>query len=92
MGIPAEEIDKILETFYRAKNTDSIAGTGLGLSIVKRAVDLQNGKIYVTSKIDKGTTITVKIPINISERSAPELNFLKYPTALVEFFIPLSFL
>jgi len=66
IGIPPEEVDKIFDSFYRTKNTGTIEGTGLGLAIVKRAVDLHSGDIKVTSKLNKGTTFTVTIPININ--------------------------
>jgi len=64
IGIPAEEIDKVFDSFYRSKNTGIVAGTGLGLTIVKRAVELHNGEIFVKSELNKGTTFTVKIPLN----------------------------
>jgi PAS domain S-box-containing protein len=64
IGIPEQEIDKIFDSFYRTKNAGNIAGTGLGLAIVKRAVELHNGVISVKSKLNEGTSFTVKIPIN----------------------------
>jgi PAS domain S-box-containing protein len=63
MGIPENELNKIFEAFVRGKNTTFIQGTGLGLSIVKKAVELLEGRIQVESKIEKGTTFTVTIPI-----------------------------
>jgi PAS domain S-box-containing protein len=66
IGIPTEEVDKIFDSFYRSKNIGTIEGTGLGLAIVKRAVDLNGGEIKVTSKLNKGTTFVVTIPININ--------------------------
>ncbi len=62
IGIPANEIEKIFEPFYRGKNTRSTSGTGLGLSIVKHAVNLLKGQIFVDSEINKGTTFVVQIP------------------------------
>jgi PAS domain S-box-containing protein len=62
IGIPANEIEKIFEPFYRGKNTKSTSGTGLGLSIVKHAVNLLKGQIFVDSEINKGTTFVVQIP------------------------------
>jgi len=40
------------------------SGIGLGLSILKRSVDLYSGEISVSSELNKGTTFTVKIPLN----------------------------
>jgi PAS domain S-box-containing protein len=62
IGIPDEDIKNVFESFYRAPNVMVIKGTGLGLSIVKKAVDLLNGKIHITSKVDEGTEFSVTIP------------------------------
>lgn len=67
IGIPEIEVDKVFDSFYRTKNAGNIAGTGLGLAIVKRAVELHNGVISVKSKLNEGTSFTVKIPINENE-------------------------
>ena len=45
-----------------------MTGTGLGLSIVKKIVESHFGRIEVDSKIDKGTTFTVKFPIKEQRR------------------------
>ena len=66
IGIPAEEVDKIFDSFYRSKNTGTIEGTGLGLAIVKRAVDLHGGEIKVNSELNKSTRFTITIPINVN--------------------------
>ena len=62
IGIPLEDQDRLFETFYRADNVGDISGTGLGLSIVKEAVERHGGTISFDSKVDVGTTFTVKIP------------------------------
>jgi PAS domain S-box-containing protein len=63
IGIPPNDQVHLFEPFNRAQNTGTINGTGLGLAIVKKAVDLHQGKISVQSKIDVGTTFTVKLPL-----------------------------
>ena len=63
IGIPAESQKHLFESFYRAGNVNSIPGTGLGLSIVKKSVDLYRGSISVDSQLDRGTTITLVLPI-----------------------------
>ena len=63
IGIPEESQKHLFESFYRASNVNSTPGTGLGLSIVKKATDLNRGSISVTSKINHGTKVTVKLPL-----------------------------
>ncbi|MFN8359237.1 MAG: PAS domain-containing sensor histidine kinase [Candidatus Kapaibacterium sp.] len=63
IGIPAESIGSIFESFHRADNVGNISGTGLGLAIVKQSVDLLGGEISVESELNEGTTFTVKLPI-----------------------------
>ncbi len=64
IGIPPEDRERLFESFHRAANVKNIPGTGLGLAIVKRCVDLQGGKIAVTSQVGVGTTFTVTLPLN----------------------------
>ncbi|RMG92288.1 MAG: sensor histidine kinase [Chloroflexi bacterium] len=64
-GIPEDELPHIFERFRRVKDHQHMAiGTGLGLSIVKSLVDAHHGEIHVTSQVDKGSTFTVKLPLN----------------------------
>jgi PAS domain S-box-containing protein len=62
IGIPAEDIQYLLEPFYRASNIGEIKGTGFGLSIVKRFVELHKGELTIKSELLKGTKITVILP------------------------------
>ncbi len=66
IGIPKKDQERIFERFYRVDKSHSKAsgGTGLGLSIVKHAVLYLNGHIDLTSEVGKGTTITIKLPMN----------------------------
>jgi len=63
IGIPPESQKHLFESFYRASNANSFPGTGLGLSIVKRSVDLYLGSITVDSQLNRGTNVTVRLPI-----------------------------
>lgn len=64
IGIPAQDIDRIFERFYRADKSRSktVGGTGLGLAIVKHSASLLNGQITVESQLGEGTTIRVVFP------------------------------
>jgi PAS domain S-box-containing protein len=63
IGVAQKDHNKLFETFYRGDNTGSIEGTGLGLSIVKRCVDSHGGRISFKSRLNKGTTFIVSIPM-----------------------------
>lgn len=64
IGIPAEDLDRIFERFYRVDKSHSkeVGGTGLGLSIVKHAAEIHDAEIRVTSKLGKGSVFTVTFP------------------------------
>jgi PAS domain S-box-containing protein len=62
IGIPENEIEYLLEPFYRASNIDSVKGSGFGMSIVKRFVELHTGTINIESIVNQGTKITIILP------------------------------
>jgi two-component system phosphate regulon sensor histidine kinase PhoR len=63
-GIPAADIPRLTERFYRVDHARSreLGGTGLGLAIVKHIVQLHHGVLRIESKLREGTTVTVWIP------------------------------
>ncbi|MCB4791498.1 MAG: MEDS domain-containing protein [Elusimicrobia bacterium] len=58
-GISKEDLNKIFEPFFTRKSK----GTGLGLTICKELVDLHGGKLKIDSVENKGTKVTVSIPL-----------------------------
>ena len=64
IGIPAQDLDRIFERFYRVDKSHSkeVGGTGLGLSIVKHAAKVHDAEISVRSELGKGSIFTVKFP------------------------------
>ncbi|GEM_PF-4088775 len=60
-GIPKANIDKIFEPFFTTKG--DLQGTGLGLSIVESIIKNHGGAITVRSRIHKGTTFTIVLPL-----------------------------
>ena len=66
IGIPKEQLPNIFDRFYRvdkARSRDK-GGTGLGLAIAKQTIESAfGGKITITSELNKGTDVTVSIPI-----------------------------
>lgn len=70
-GIPEQELPYIFERFYKVQNKvdDNIDGIGIGLAVTKELVELLNGRITVSSKIDKGSIFSITLPI---EKVAPK--------------------
>ncbi len=71
VGIPAEDVERIFERFYRVDTarSRSTGGTGLGLSIVKNIIQGHGGSVRVWSRPGAGSTFTVTLPLY---RSVPE--------------------
>ncbi|WP_148572880.1 sensor histidine kinase [Nocardioides caldifontis] len=72
IGIPAGELDRIFERFYRVDPARhrSTGGTGLGLSIVKHVAASHGGEVKVWSEEGRGSTFTLRLP-----RRAPKKEF-----------------
>jgi len=63
-GIPQKNIPKLFDPFFTTKcGNNKCLGLGLGLSIVKRIIDAHHGLIEVKSKVGKGSTFIIKLPI-----------------------------
>jgi signal transduction histidine kinase len=64
IGIAAKDIAKVLEPFGQADNPHSRRqqGTGLGLPIVKALVEQSGGGFRLESRLDAGTTVTLRLP------------------------------
>jgi len=65
IGISKKDLPHIFDRFYQASNSRTKSGKnghGLGLSLAKKIVELHSGTISVKSKINKGSTFTVKLP------------------------------
>jgi len=61
MGIPQENLSKIFDPFFTTK--DPQRGTGLGLSVSYGIIQKHHGDIIVESEVGKGTTFTVRLPV-----------------------------
>ena len=62
IGVPAEDQQRLFDSFHRGQNVKSFSGTGLGLAVVKKCLELHGGKIEVESQVGVGTTFFVEMP------------------------------
>lgn len=67
LGIDETDQERIFERFYRVDKarSQSLGGTGLGLAIVKHIVQNHKGRLQLKSKLNHGSTFTVKIPLSV---------------------------
>jgi PAS domain S-box-containing protein len=65
IGIPEAELPMAFESFFRSTNVDNIPGTGLGMSIIKLFVEMNGGTVNIESKINKGTSLIITLPIAV---------------------------
>ncbi|PJI55934.1 hypothetical protein CTI14_00885 [Methylobacterium radiotolerans] len=61
-GIPKEEIDRVTEPYYRARNSGGIPGAGLGLHLVRRYVTAHGGELEIVSGAGRGTAVRLHLP------------------------------
>ena len=63
IGIDEENISNIFKRFFRERKVHNIEGVGIGLYLSKNIIENQNGYIKVKSKVNKGTTFSVFLPL-----------------------------
>lgn len=76
-GIPADQLERLFDRFYRLEDSRSRdqGGAGLGLSIARGIVDAHGGRIWLDSEVGQGTTAHVQLPIG----NVPELDLDDVP-------------
>jgi two-component system sensor histidine kinase/response regulator len=74
VGIPADRLDAIFESFTQADNstTRTYGGTGLGLTISKAIVEKMGGKLEVSSRVGSGSTFSFSLELDPGEAAAEE--------------------
>lgn len=75
IGIPADRLSKIFDSFEQADDETAVkyGGTGLGLTIVKKLIELKGGKLTVSSIVGKGSTFNFVNWYNIAQNPKPEV-------------------
>lgn len=76
IGIPAEDLNKIYDRFYRVdkSRSRSSGGAGLGLSIVKAIAERDGGSVTANSILGTGSQFTVSLPVDKSAAVAQNLH------------------
>jgi PAS domain S-box-containing protein len=69
IGIPADEIEKIFDRFYRARTATGIAGTGIGLNFAQKIMHLHGGEIQVESYEAAGSLFTFDLPVSPADQA-----------------------
>jgi two-component system, NtrC family, sensor kinase len=69
-GIPKENLSRIFDPFFTSKEVGK--GTGLGLNVAYNIIKKHQGTIDVQSEVGKGTTFTVRIPVNGPATTLPD--------------------
>jgi signal transduction histidine kinase len=64
IGIAPENLGKVFDLFRRLHSRKEFPGTGIGLSICKKIIERHNGKIWIESEKDKGTTFHFTIGLD----------------------------
>ncbi|MFI5250853.1 MAG: ATP-binding protein [Bacteroidota bacterium] len=66
VGIPPDDLNKLFNKFYQAKNTPLVKekGSGLGLALVKHVVEAHGGRVTVSSTVGIGSTFSLILPVS----------------------------
>lgn len=63
VGIRPGELSHIFDPFYRGSNVRNISGNGIGLPLARKIIQLHNGRLDVTSKVNEGTKVVIHAPV-----------------------------
>lgn len=71
IGIPAHKLPTITNPFEQAANqyTRNHEGSGLGLSITKELAEMHGGNLHIESKVDVGTSVTIRLPVKAIQKN-----------------------
>ncbi len=70
IGIPAEDLERVFDKFYRVRRPDGVIGTGLGLAICRGIVEAHGGEIKAENREGSGTVVTLMLPLASGEEHA----------------------
>jgi K+-sensing histidine kinase KdpD len=74
IGIPAEDLERVFERFYRVDNevTRHTRGAGLGLAVCRDIVEAHGGSMWLESTLGRGTTAYIRLPVGPVRASDPQ--------------------
>jgi len=72
-GIPADELELIMQPFRQSSLNDHEGGTGLGLAISSRYIQLMGGTLEVKSEVGKGSTFSFAIDLPATDEAVPDV-------------------
>ncbi|PVZ89620.1 two-component sensor histidine kinase [Serratia sp. S1B] len=67
-GIPADQIEELMQPFVRGDSARTIQGSGLGLAIVKRIVDIHQGELILRNRVEGGFEAIILLPVAKAEK------------------------
>jgi len=62
VGIPAEDLPRLTERFFRGRGSDRVTGSGIGLTVANELISAHHGTIAFASRPGRGTKVTVLLP------------------------------
>ena len=65
--IPASDLERVFDKFYRVEKPDQVSGTGLGLAICKGIVEVHGGRIWADNRPEGGPIFSILLPVNPPE-------------------------
>jgi two-component system sensor histidine kinase KdpD len=63
IGIPAGDLERIFEKFYRVQRPENVSGTGLGLSISRGIIEAHGGRIWAENRPGGGARVVFTLPL-----------------------------
>jgi signal transduction histidine kinase len=63
IGIRGQDLQQLFERYYRVENNNNISGFGIGLYLCAEIISRHNGKIWVESELEKGSTFYFSLPL-----------------------------
>lgn len=63
VGISPEALAHVWEELYRGQQMEKIPGSGIGLALVKAIVERHEGEVHIESRVEHGTTVTLRLPM-----------------------------